>query len=43
MLQDRFMMTWYFVPYQDKLIGFAIHDPETLAPLEEVIQSKQFE
>jgi hypothetical protein len=38
-----FTITWYFVPYQDKLIGFAIHDPETLAPLEEVIRSIQFE
>jgi hypothetical protein len=31
------------VPYQDKLIGFTIHNPETLAPLEDVIQSIQFE
>ncbi|MBI4671381.1 MAG: hypothetical protein HY741_06890 [Chloroflexi bacterium] len=38
-----FLMTWYFVEHNDKLIAFAIHDRETLAPLENVITSIQFQ
>jgi hypothetical protein len=34
-----FTITWIFVENEGKLIGLAIHDPETLAPLEEVLQS----
>jgi hypothetical protein len=38
-----FLNTWVFVEHRGKWLGFAIHDPETLAPLEEVIQSIQFD
>jgi hypothetical protein len=38
-----FTITWYFVEHNGKLIAFAIHDPETLEPLEDVIASIQFE
>ena len=38
-----FMITWYFVENNGKLLALSIHDPETLEPLEEVIQSIQFE
>jgi hypothetical protein len=37
-----FMVTWYFIEHGDDLIALAIHDPETLEPLDEVIQSIQF-
>ena len=37
-----FMVTWYFVEHGDDLIALAIHDPETLEPLSEVVQSIQF-
>ena len=37
------VITWTFVENQGKLIAFAIHDPQTLAPLNEVIESIQFE
>jgi hypothetical protein len=33
------IITWYFVENNDKLIALAIHDPETLEPLEDVLQS----
>jgi hypothetical protein len=38
-----FSITWYFVEHNGKLIAFAIHDPETLLPLEDVIASIRFE
>jgi hypothetical protein len=38
-----FVVTWYFVENNGKLIALAIHDPETLEPLEDVLQSIQFE
>jgi hypothetical protein len=38
-----FMVTWYFVEKDGKLFAFAIHDPETIEPLEDVIQTIQFE
>ena len=38
-----FVITWYFVEHKGKLIGFVIHDPETLLPLDEVIASIRFE
>jgi hypothetical protein len=38
-----FRITWYFVQHNGKLIAFAIHDPETLLPLDKVIASIQFE
>jgi len=37
------MITWYFVESQGNLIAFAIHDPQTLEPLQEVIESIGFE
>lgn len=37
------MITWTFVEHQGNFIAFAIHDPETLEPLEDVIQSIQFD
>lgn len=37
------MVTWYFLEHQGNFIAFAIHDPETLEPLEDVIQSIQFD
>jgi len=37
------MITWYFVEHKGNLIALAIHDPQTLEPLEEVIESIQFE
>lgn len=37
------MITWYFVEYQGKLFAFALHDPQTLEPLDEVLASIQFE
>jgi hypothetical protein len=37
-----FMITWYFVENNGKLIALDFHDPETLDPLDEVIQSIQF-
>jgi hypothetical protein len=38
-----FAITWYFVEHAGNFIAFAIHDPETLEPLEEVIETIQFE
>jgi hypothetical protein len=38
-----FTITWYFVEHNGKLIALAIHDPETLKPLDDVIQSIQFQ
>jgi hypothetical protein len=38
-----FMTTWYFVENQGNLIAFAIHDPQTIEPLESVITSIRFE
>ncbi len=38
-----FMITWYFVEHRGKLLAFAIHDPQTLQPLDEVLASIQFE
>jgi hypothetical protein len=38
-----FMVTWYFVEYNGKLIALDLHDPETMEPLEGVIQSIRFE
>jgi hypothetical protein len=37
------LITWYFVENKGHLIAFAIHDPQTLMPLEEVINSIQFQ
>jgi hypothetical protein len=37
------MITWYFVEHRGNFIAFTIHDPETLLPLEDVIQSIRFE
>lgn len=37
------MITWYFIEHNGKLIAFAIHDPETLLPLDDVLNSIQFE
>jgi hypothetical protein len=37
-----FTVTWHFVERDGKLIALAIHDPETLEPLEDVLQSIQF-
>lgn len=36
------LVTWYFVEHNGKFIALAIHDPETLEPLNEVIASIQF-
>jgi hypothetical protein len=38
-----FVTTWYFVEHRGNLIAFAIHDPETLEPLSEVIDTIQFD
>jgi hypothetical protein len=38
-----FTVTWWFIEKDGKLIGLAIHDPETLEPLDEVVQSIQFQ
>lgn len=38
-----FLITWVFVQHRGKWLGFAIHDPETLVPFEEVIQSIRFD
>ena len=37
-----FTTTWIFVERGENLLAFAIHDPETMEPLEDVIQSIQF-
>jgi hypothetical protein len=37
------MITWYFVEHRGNFIAFALHDPETLEPLEETIETIQFE
>lgn len=37
------MVTWYFVENNGKLIAMTIHDPETLEPLEDILESIQFE
>jgi hypothetical protein len=37
------VITWYYVEHNGKLFAFAIHDPETLEPLREVIDSIRFE
>ena len=37
------MITWTYVENNGKLIGFAIHDPQTLEPLEQVIDSIIFQ
>jgi hypothetical protein len=37
------LVTWYFVENQGKFIALALHDPETLEPLEDVLASIQFE
>lgn len=38
-----FTITWYFVEHNGKLIALAIHDPETLKSLDDVIQSIRFQ
>lgn len=38
-----FMTTWYFFEHKGNLIAFAIHDPQTMQPLEDIIESIQFE
>jgi hypothetical protein len=38
-----FTITWVFIEKNGKLIGLAIHDPDTLAPLEEVLLSIRLE
>jgi hypothetical protein len=38
-----FMTTWYFVEHGDKLVALAIHDPETMEPYKDVVQSIRFE
>jgi hypothetical protein len=38
-----FMVTWTFVENQGKLIALDIHDPDSLEPLEDVLQSITFE
>lgn len=38
-----FVTTWYYFENQGNLIGFAIHDPQTMEPLDAVIASIQFE
>jgi hypothetical protein len=38
-----FEITWYFVELNGRFIAFAIHDPETLEPLVDVIASIQFD
>lgn len=38
-----FMLTWYFVEHNGNLIGIAIHDPENLEPLTDVIESIQLQ
>lgn len=37
------MITWYFVEHRGKFFAFALHDPQTLQPLDEVLTSIQFE
>ena len=37
------MVTWTYVENNGKLIGFAIHDPQTLDPLDGVIETIIFE
>lgn len=37
------LITWYYLENQGNLIAFAIHDPSTLEPLLEVIESIQLE
>lgn len=37
------VITWFYVEHNGKLFAFAIHDPETLEPLREVIDSIRFE
>ena len=37
------MTTWYFVEHEGQHIAFAIHDPQTMEPLEDVIQSFRFD
>jgi hypothetical protein len=34
-----FVITWYFVEHNGNLIALAIHDQQTLEPLDAVIQS----
>jgi hypothetical protein len=38
-----FFITWYFIENKGNFIALAIHDPQTLQPLEEVLSSIQFE
>jgi hypothetical protein len=38
-----FAITWYFVEHEGNFIALAIHDPQTLEPLNEVIESIRFE
>lgn len=38
-----FTITWYFVEHNGNLIGIAIHDPDTLEPLTNVVESIQFQ
>ncbi len=38
-----FSVDWVFVDHDGKLIGFSIRDPETLAPLENALQSIRFD
>jgi hypothetical protein len=38
-----FMIVWHFVEHQGNFIAFALHDPQTLLPLDNVIESVQFE
>ena len=37
-----FTVTWFFIEGKDQLIALAIHDLETLEPLEEVIKTIRF-
>ena len=38
-----FEKTWFFVEHQGKRIGLAIHDPDTLQPLDEVLATFRLE
>ncbi len=40
---NPWLVTWYFVNHNDELLAFTIHDYETLEPLNDVLQSIQFE
>jgi len=36
------LVTWHFIKHNGRFIALSIHDPETLEPLDDVIQSIQF-